>query len=209
MTATEAARRFSEVLNRVSAGEQFEIVRAGAPVAVIGPPRTRFLSAERFRALLESAPETDDSFAGDVRAIRDELDSPRTLGGPSRYGRARRLGTRPCEPDSRSACGRRGARDQRDHRQRALARRPSREGGTPRAATSFRRARPVRPGALADHGARRTRSRRDLGWIEQTGSGDRRSRPLDRGDGADPRPRPGDPKRARLPANPRPARRRR
>jgi prevent-host-death family protein len=76
MTATEAARNFSEVLSRVAAGEEIEIVRNGAPVAVIAPPRLRFVSAERFRDLLESAPTVDDAFADDLRAIRDELEAP-------------------------------------------------------------------------------------------------------------------------------------
>ena len=41
MTATDAARGFSDVLNRVAAGEEVEVVRNGAPVAVIGPPKAR------------------------------------------------------------------------------------------------------------------------------------------------------------------------
>jgi prevent-host-death family protein len=72
LSATEAARRFSEVLNRVADGEEIEITRAGAPVAVIGPPRTRLLSAERFRELLASAPPVDENFAEDLRRIRHE-----------------------------------------------------------------------------------------------------------------------------------------
>src|ERR1035441_4939204 len=45
MTATEAARSFSDVLNRVAAGEEIEVTRAGAPVATISPPKTRLPSA--------------------------------------------------------------------------------------------------------------------------------------------------------------------
>ena len=41
MTATDAARSFSEVLNRVTAGEEIEVIRSGAPVAVISPPKAR------------------------------------------------------------------------------------------------------------------------------------------------------------------------
>ena len=37
MTATEASRSFSELLNRVQAGEEIEVTRNGAPVAVIAP----------------------------------------------------------------------------------------------------------------------------------------------------------------------------
>lgn len=70
MTATQAARSFSEVLNRIAAGEEVEVTRSGAPVAVIGPPRVRLVSAERFRELIASAPHPDEDFAEDVRALR-------------------------------------------------------------------------------------------------------------------------------------------
>lgn len=70
MSATETARNFSDVLNRVAAGEEIEITRSGATVAVVGPPKTRLLSAERFRELLRSAPPVDDDFAGELREIR-------------------------------------------------------------------------------------------------------------------------------------------
>ncbi len=70
MSASEAARNFSAVLNRVSAGEEIEIVRNGAPVAIIGPPKTRFLSPERLKELFSSLPPADDDFAEDLRKIR-------------------------------------------------------------------------------------------------------------------------------------------
>lgn len=76
VTATEAARRFSEMLNRVAAGEEIEVTRAGAPVAVLAPPGTRLLSEERFRELLASAPPVDREFARDVRAIRESTGPP-------------------------------------------------------------------------------------------------------------------------------------
>jgi len=76
MTATEAARNFSDVLNRVASGEVVEVTRSGAPVAVIGPPRARVISAERFRALIASAPAPDDDFAADLAAARDSLGAP-------------------------------------------------------------------------------------------------------------------------------------
>jgi prevent-host-death family protein len=78
LTATEAARRFSEVLNRVAEGEEIEVTRAGAPVAVIAPPRSRVLSPERFRELIASAPPVDEDFADDVRTIRREVGPPET-----------------------------------------------------------------------------------------------------------------------------------
>lgn len=76
MTATQAARSFSDVLNRVAAGEEVEVTRSGAPVAVIAPPKGRLLSAERFRELIATAPPVDDQFAGDVRALRAGIDPP-------------------------------------------------------------------------------------------------------------------------------------
>jgi len=76
LTATEAARSFSELLNRVAAGEEVEITRGGAPIAVIGPPKVALLPADRFRELIASAPPVDDDFADDVRAIRKEIAAP-------------------------------------------------------------------------------------------------------------------------------------
>ena len=76
MSATEAARSFSNVLNRVAAGEEIEVTRSGAPVAVIGPPKAQVVSAEHFRELLASAPHSDEAFADDVRAVRDSVGAP-------------------------------------------------------------------------------------------------------------------------------------
>ncbi len=75
MTATEAARRFSEVLDRVSAGEEVEITRSGAPVAVIRPPDAHLVSAERFRELIATAPPADHGFAGELRAAEQSRTS--------------------------------------------------------------------------------------------------------------------------------------
>ncbi len=77
MTATEVARNFSEVLNRVAAGEEVEITRSGAPVALVSPPKASFVSAARFRELIASAPATDDEFAEDVRRVRRSVGPPR------------------------------------------------------------------------------------------------------------------------------------
>jgi prevent-host-death family protein len=76
MTATEAARSFSELLNRVAAGEEIEIVRSGAEVAVISPPKSQLMSAERFRELIAAAPPPDSSFAEEVRAARASVGPP-------------------------------------------------------------------------------------------------------------------------------------
>jgi prevent-host-death family protein len=69
MTATEAARHFSAVLGRVAAGEEVEIVRDGAPVAVIAPPPG---SRRASRGLLDGGA----SFADDLAALEAELEAP-------------------------------------------------------------------------------------------------------------------------------------
>jgi prevent-host-death family protein len=76
MTATDAARSFSDLLNRVSGGEEIEVTRNGAPVAIIGPTKSRLLSAERFRDLIAAAPPADEEFADDVRALRKAVRPP-------------------------------------------------------------------------------------------------------------------------------------
>jgi prevent-host-death family protein len=76
MTATEAARSFSELLNRVAAGEEIALTRSGAEVAVISPPKSRLLSADRFRELIATAPAPDESFLDDVRAARESVGPP-------------------------------------------------------------------------------------------------------------------------------------
>ena len=76
MTATEAARSFSELLNRVADGEEIEVTRSGAAVAVIAPPRSRLISAARFRELIAAAPLPDAEFAEDIRAARQSVRPP-------------------------------------------------------------------------------------------------------------------------------------
>ena len=76
LTATEVARSFSVVLNRVAAGEEFEVTRAGAPVATITASRPKLLSAERFRELIATAPAPDREFAVELRALRDAVPAP-------------------------------------------------------------------------------------------------------------------------------------
>lgn len=76
MTATDAARSFSDVLNRVANGEEIEITRSGAPVALISPPKSKLISAPRFRELIAAAPPADAGFADDVRAARESVAAP-------------------------------------------------------------------------------------------------------------------------------------
>jgi prevent-host-death family protein len=76
LTATEVARNFSEVLNRVVGGERIEITRNGSTLAVLTPSRREFLSAEEFQELMDSAPPVDDEFAEAVLAARAEIGPP-------------------------------------------------------------------------------------------------------------------------------------
>jgi antitoxin (DNA-binding transcriptional repressor) of toxin-antitoxin stability system len=77
MSATEVARNFSSVINRVGAGEQVEIVRNGAPVAELrAPPRPRALSGAGWRALMASLPVVDEDFARDVERARSGIAPP-------------------------------------------------------------------------------------------------------------------------------------
>lgn len=78
LTATEVARSFSSVLNRVTEGGEIEITRNGQTVAVIGPPKRRkqFLSPEELRELLETAPPVDEDFVRDLEEIRRSVGPP-------------------------------------------------------------------------------------------------------------------------------------
>jgi prevent-host-death family protein len=71
MTATEAVRHFSAVLGRVASGEEIEVVRNGAAVAVIAPPPGG-ARTQRSR----EAQAGGDSFADDLRALEAELETP-------------------------------------------------------------------------------------------------------------------------------------
>lgn len=76
MTATDAARSFSELLNRVASGEEIEVTRSGAPVAVISSPKAHLISADRFRELIATAPRPDPDFAAEIRSARESVRPP-------------------------------------------------------------------------------------------------------------------------------------
>jgi prevent-host-death family protein len=69
ISATEASRRFSDVLDRAEHdGESFLIERNGRAVAEIRPaPRGKTVGS--LRDFLRSAPATDSDFAADMREI--------------------------------------------------------------------------------------------------------------------------------------------
>lgn len=74
LSATEVARKFSAVVNRVGAGEEIEVVRNGVPVVEMRPISTgHLISASRWVELMESAPSPDEDFARDVEAARGNI----------------------------------------------------------------------------------------------------------------------------------------
>ena len=82
LTATEAVRRFSEILNLVRyQGKSFEIVRGNEPVARIVPSRApRSVKATVLRKLFADLPKLDadelESFGNDLREVREAAGSP-------------------------------------------------------------------------------------------------------------------------------------
>ena len=77
LTATEVARRFSQVISRVNAGEEVEVVRNGVPVAQLRPALgSQVVSPARWRELMDSAPAVDEDFERDVEASRETIGPP-------------------------------------------------------------------------------------------------------------------------------------
>lgn len=77
LSATEVAREFSAVVNRIGAGEEIEVVRNGVPVVQMRPVNSGHLvSAARWRGLMDSAPSPDEDFAGDVETGRKVIGPP-------------------------------------------------------------------------------------------------------------------------------------
>ena len=73
MTATEASRHFSDLLDAVERGETITIVRGSHPVAEIGPAHHR-TGADLSAALADVSPP-DDVFSRDIAAAIALLDS--------------------------------------------------------------------------------------------------------------------------------------
>ena len=78
MTATEASRHFSDLLDAVERGETITIVRAGHPIAEIGPAHRR--TGADLRAALADVPPPDEEFsrriAEVVALLRSEVNDP-------------------------------------------------------------------------------------------------------------------------------------
>lgn len=77
LSATEVARSFSAIVNRIGAGEEIEVVRNGVPVVEMRPPSAaRTVSARRWRETIAGAPTVDPDFADDVKAAREDFGPP-------------------------------------------------------------------------------------------------------------------------------------
>jgi antitoxin (DNA-binding transcriptional repressor) of toxin-antitoxin stability system len=77
LSATEVAREFSAVVNRVGAGEEIEVIRNGIPVVEMRPASAaRLVSAAKWQELMASAPAPDEDFARDVEAARKSIKPP-------------------------------------------------------------------------------------------------------------------------------------
>src|SRR5947208_11989742 len=74
ITATKAARKLSDILDRVEhAGEEFVVERHGRVVAMISPPAagaSRSFTVGDLRRLVATLPKPDPRFAKDLAEIR-------------------------------------------------------------------------------------------------------------------------------------------
>jgi prevent-host-death family protein len=64
ITATEASRNFSDLLDAIERGETVTITRGQSPIAEIAPARRR--TGADLRKALEDIPPPDDRFAKDI-----------------------------------------------------------------------------------------------------------------------------------------------
>jgi antitoxin (DNA-binding transcriptional repressor) of toxin-antitoxin stability system len=82
MTATEASRNFSDLLDAIEAGETITITRGNHPVAEMRPAPSR--TGADLRAALEDVPPPDDRFAAEIAdalaMISSEGDDPWAVG---------------------------------------------------------------------------------------------------------------------------------
>ncbi|WP_116246309.1 type II toxin-antitoxin system Phd/YefM family antitoxin [Nocardiopsis sp. FIRDI 009] len=71
ITATEAARKFSDLLDAIEAGDRVIITRGRVPIAEIGPARRR--TGADLHAALEGIAPLDDEFEKDIDGALDLL----------------------------------------------------------------------------------------------------------------------------------------
>jgi antitoxin (DNA-binding transcriptional repressor) of toxin-antitoxin stability system len=71
ISATEASRRFSDLLDAIERGETVMITRGNHAVAEIRPARRR--TGADLRAALDGVPPPDDRFSSDIASALDLL----------------------------------------------------------------------------------------------------------------------------------------
>ncbi len=76
MTATEASRRFSDLLDAIERGESVVVTRGNRPIAEIRPARRR--SGQDLRAALAETVPPDDRFGNDIAGAVALLTNDRT-----------------------------------------------------------------------------------------------------------------------------------
>jgi antitoxin (DNA-binding transcriptional repressor) of toxin-antitoxin stability system len=84
VSATEAVRTFSDLLNRIRyRGEEFVVERGGEPVCRMTPATApRRLTLRQLASLLREVPSPDAKYASDVRrAVRSQRRLPRSPWG--------------------------------------------------------------------------------------------------------------------------------
>ncbi len=76
MTATEASRGFSGLLDAVEGGESVTITRGGRPVAILGPAPVA--TGRALREALAGLPPLDEDFERDMALGMEPLDDGRS-----------------------------------------------------------------------------------------------------------------------------------
>lgn len=72
VSATEASRHFSDLLDAIEAGESVAVARGNRRIAEIRPIPRR--SGRDLRTALEAVPPPDDAFAADIEAALGSVD---------------------------------------------------------------------------------------------------------------------------------------
>jgi prevent-host-death family protein len=75
ISATEASRRFSDLLDAIEAGETVRVTRGNHPVADISPARLR--TGRDLRVALEGSVHLDEDFAADIASALGLLTAER------------------------------------------------------------------------------------------------------------------------------------
>jgi len=73
ITATEASRKFSEILNRVAyKGESFVVERSGRPVCEIRPAQEEGITTQELVEILKSGPHPDKAYLDILEETRNQ-----------------------------------------------------------------------------------------------------------------------------------------